>query len=40
MNTPVIDASVAVKWVVEEQGTPEALALRGKAVSLAQAARQ
>jgi predicted nucleic acid-binding protein len=24
----VIDASVAVKWVVEETGTPEALALR------------
>jgi predicted nucleic acid-binding protein len=24
----VIDASIAVKWVVEEEGTPEALALR------------
>ena len=28
MKTLVIDASVAVKWVVEEDGTPEALALR------------
>jgi predicted nucleic acid-binding protein len=28
VNTVVIDASVAVKWVVEEDGTPEALALR------------
>lgn len=28
MNTFVIDASIAVKWVVEEEGTPEALALR------------
>jgi predicted nucleic acid-binding protein len=27
VNTPVIDASIAVKWVVEEDGTPEALAL-------------
>ncbi len=27
----VIDASIAVKWVVEEPGTPEALALRRKA---------
>ena len=31
MNTLVIDASIAVKWVVEENGTPEALALRQKA---------
>ena len=31
MNTLVIDASVALKWVVEEPGTPEALALRQKA---------
>ena len=31
MNTLVIDASIAVKWVVEEDGTPEALALRQKA---------
>ncbi|HEY6578862.1 MAG TPA: type II toxin-antitoxin system VapC family toxin [Rhizomicrobium sp.] len=28
MTTLVVDASVAIKWVVEEQGTPEALALR------------
>ena len=28
MNPLVIDASIAVKWVVEESGTPEALALR------------
>jgi predicted nucleic acid-binding protein len=27
----VIDASVAVKWLVEEDGTAEALALRGRA---------
>jgi predicted nucleic acid-binding protein len=27
----VIDASIAVKWVVEEDGTPEALAIRQKA---------
>jgi predicted nucleic acid-binding protein len=30
VNTLVIDASIAVKWVVEEDGTPEALALRQK----------
>ena len=30
MNARVIDASIAVKWVVEEDGTPEALALRQK----------
>lgn len=29
MTTLVIDASVAVKWVVEERGTDDALALRG-----------
>lgn len=29
MTAYVIDASVAIKWVVEEPGTPEALALRG-----------
>lgn len=29
MTTFVIDASVAIKWVVEEEGTEEALALRG-----------
>ena len=28
MSTFVIDASVAIKWVVEEPGTPEALLLR------------
>lgn len=28
MTTFVIDASVAIKWVVEEEGTAEALALR------------
>lgn len=27
-ETLVIDASIAVKWVVEEEGTPSALALR------------
>ncbi|MGA3309594.1 MAG: hypothetical protein ABSD08_13400 [Xanthobacteraceae bacterium] len=26
MNTLVIDASIAVKWVIEEDGMPEALA--------------
>jgi predicted nucleic acid-binding protein len=30
VNTFVVDASVAVKWVVEEDGTQEALALRGR----------
>lgn len=30
MSTLVIDASVAVKWVVEEEGTQQALALRGQ----------
>ena len=30
MNRIVIDASVAIKWVVEEDGTPEALALLEK----------
>ena len=28
MRTLVVDASVAIKWVVEEAGTPDALALR------------
>ncbi len=28
MTTLVVDASIAVKWVVEEDGTPQALALR------------
>ncbi len=31
MNALVIDASIAVKWVVEEDGTAEALVLRQKA---------
>ena len=31
MKTLVIDASIAVKWVVEEEGTPEALILRQRA---------
>ena len=31
MSTLVIDASIAVKWVVEEEGTPEALTLRRRA---------
>jgi predicted nucleic acid-binding protein len=31
MNTLVIDASIAVKWVVEEEGTPQALILRQRA---------
>ncbi len=35
MNTLVIDASIAVKWVVEEQGTPEALTLRQRAKLIA-----
>jgi len=35
MNTLVIDASIAVKWVVEEDGTPEALAVRQKAKLIA-----
>ncbi len=30
MNPLVIDASVAIKWVIEEPGTPAALALRGR----------
>ncbi len=28
MKTLVVDASIAIKWVVEEEGTPQALALR------------
>ncbi len=35
MNLLVIDASIAVKWVVEEEGTIEALALRGAAKLIA-----
>jgi predicted nucleic acid-binding protein len=29
----VIDASVAAKWVIEEEGTTQALALRGRALA-------
>jgi len=35
VNTLVIDASIAVKWVVEEDGTPEAVILRKKVRSIA-----
>jgi len=35
VNTLVIDASIAVKWVVEEHNTPEALTLRQKAKLIA-----
>jgi predicted nucleic acid-binding protein len=35
VNTLVIDASIAVKWVVEEDSTPEALVLRQKAKLIA-----
>ncbi len=35
MITFVIDASIAVKWVVEEEGTPQALALRQRAKLIA-----
>ena len=35
MNTFVIDASIAVKWVVEEDGTSEALALRQRSKLIA-----
>jgi predicted nucleic acid-binding protein len=35
VNTLVIVASIAVKWVVEEDGTPAALALRQKAKLIA-----
>ena len=35
MNAFVIDASIAVKWVIEEDGTTEALALRQKAKLIA-----
>jgi predicted nucleic acid-binding protein len=28
VKTFVIDASIAIKWVVEEEGTPQALVLR------------
>jgi predicted nucleic acid-binding protein len=35
MNTLVIDASIAVKWVVEEAGTEKALILRRRAKLIA-----
>ncbi|HXJ93431.1 MAG TPA: type II toxin-antitoxin system VapC family toxin [Terriglobia bacterium] len=35
MNTLVIDASIAVKWVVEEAGTAEAVALRRRSKLIA-----
>jgi predicted nucleic acid-binding protein len=35
VNTLVIDASIAVKWVVEEEGRSETLALRQKAKLIA-----
>jgi predicted nucleic acid-binding protein len=35
VKTLVIDAGIAVKWVVEEQGTPEALAVRQRAKLIA-----
>jgi predicted nucleic acid-binding protein len=35
VNTLVIDASIAVKWVVEEDGTAEALILRRRAKLIA-----
>ena len=33
MSALIIDASVAVKWVIEEEGTTQALALRGLALA-------
>ena len=35
MSALVIDASIAVKWVVEEDGTPQALMLRQQAKLIA-----
>jgi plasmid stability protein len=35
VNTLVIDASIAIKWMVEEDGTREALALREQAKLIA-----
>ena len=35
MNELVIDASIAIKWVVEEEGTTAALALRQQAKLIA-----
>ena len=33
MSTLVIDASIAIKWVIAEEGTKEALALRNQALA-------
>lgn len=33
MRALVIDASIAIKWVIEEEGTNEALALRNQALA-------
>ena len=33
MSALVIDASIAIKWVIEEEGTNEALALRNQALA-------
>ena len=35
MNTLVVDASIAIKWVIEEEGTPQALTLLRQAKLLA-----
>jgi predicted nucleic acid-binding protein len=35
VNTLVIDASIAIKWVIEEEGTPQALTLLREAKLLA-----
>jgi len=35
VTTLVVDASIVVKWVVEEEGTPKALALRRRAKLIA-----
>jgi predicted nucleic acid-binding protein len=35
VNTLVVDASIAIKWVVEEEGTQQALALRRRAKLIA-----
>jgi predicted nucleic acid-binding protein len=37
VNTLVVDASIAVKWVVDGNGTPAALALRQNAKLIAPA---
>jgi len=35
VNTVVVDASIAIKWIIDEPGTPEALAIRRKAKLIA-----